>query len=341
MAEMFYDKDADLSIIQGRHVAVIGYGSQGHAHALSLRDSGVDVRVGLRPGSKSAAKAEAEGLRVLPVAEAVEEADLIMILAPDQVQRTVYKEEIEPHLTKGDALFFAHGFNIRYGYIEPDAAHDICMVAPKGPGHKVRESYVDGQGIPAIVAVEQDADGQAWPLALSYAKAIGATRAGVIETTFTEETETDLFGEQAVLCGGVSKLIQSGFETLVEAGYQPEIAYFEVLHEMKLIVDLIWEGGITKQRWSISDTAEYGDYVSGPRVIGPQVKEAMQGVLADIQDGTFAKRFIADQDNGGQEFKALRAEGEAHPIEATGKKLRASFGWTQQDSDYVDGSAAR
>ena len=215
------------------------------------------------------------------------------------------------------------------------------MVAPKGPGHKVRESYVDGQGIPAIVAVEQDADGQAWPLALSYAKAIGATRAGVIQTTFTEETETDLFGEQAVLCGGVSKLIQYGFETLTEAGYQPEIAYFEVLHEMKLIVDLIWEGGITKQRWSISDTAEYGDYVSGPRVIGPQVKEAMQDVLADIQDGTFARRFIADQDNGGQEFKALRAEGESHPIEATGKKLRASFGWTQEDSDYKDGSAAR
>ena len=341
MAKVYYDNDADLDLIRSKKVAIIGYGSQGHAHAQNLKDSGVDVVVGLRAGSASWEKAEAAGLQVAEVADAVAQGDVVMILVPDQYQRTVYAEQIAPNLKPDAALFFAHGFNIRYGYIEPDAAHDICMVAPKGPGHKVRESYVDGQGIPAIVAVEQDADGQAWPLALSYAKAIGATRAGVIETTFTEETETDLFGEQAVLCGGVSKLIQSGFETLVEAGYQPEIAYFEVLHEMKLIVDLIWEGGITKQRWSISDTAEYGDYVSGPRVIGPQVKEAMQGVLADIQDGTFAKRFIADQDNGGQEFKALRAEGEAHPIEATGKNLRASFGWTQQDSDYVDGSAAR
>ena len=341
MAKVYYDNDADLDLIRSKKVAIIGYGSQGHAHAQNLKDSGVDVVVGLRAGSASWEKAEAAGLQVAEVADAVAQGDVVMILVPDQYQRTVYAEQIAPNLKPDAALFFAHGFNIRYGYIEPDAAHDICMVAPKGPGHKVRESYVDGQGIPALVAVEQDADGQAWPLALSYAKAIGATRAGVIETTFTEETETDLFGEQAVLCGGVSKLIQSGFETLVEAGYQPEIAYFEVLHEMKLIVDLIWEGGITKQRWSISDTAEYGDYVSGPRVIGPQVKEAMQGVLADIQDGTFAKRFIADQDNGGQEFKALRAEGEAHPIEATGKKLRASFGWTQQDSDYVDGSAAR
>ena len=341
MAKVYYDNDADLDLIRSKKVAIIGYGSQGHAHAQNLKDSGVDVVVGLRAGSASWEKAEAAGLQVAEVADAVAQGDVVMILVPDQYQRTVYAEQIAPNLKPDAALFFAHGFNIRYGYIEPDAAHDICMVAPKGPGHKVRESYVDGQGIPAIVAVEQDADGQAWPLALSYAKAIGATRAGVIETTFTEETETDLFGEQAVLCGGVSKLIQSGFETLVEAGYQPEIAYFEVLHEMKLIVDLIWEGGITKQRWSISDTAEYGDYVSGPRVIGPQVKEAMQGVLADIQDGTFAKRFIADQDNGGQEFKALRAEGEAHPIEATGKKLRASFGWTQEDSDYKDGSAAR
>ncbi|WP_353081131.1 ketol-acid reductoisomerase [Tessaracoccus lapidicaptus] len=342
MAEMFYDSDADLSIIQGRHVAVIGYGSQGHAHALSLRDSGVDVRVGLRPGSPSAAKAEAEGLRVLPVAEAVEEADLIMILAPDQVQRTLYKEEIEPHLTKGDALFFAHGFNIRFGYITPPEGVDVCMVAPKGPGHLVRREYANGRGVPAIIAVEKDETGNAWPLALGYAKAIGALRAGGIKTTFTEETETDLFGEQAVLCGGASALVQAGFETLVEAGYQPEVAYFECLHELKLIVDLMYEGGIAKQRWSVSDTAEYGDYVSGPRVIDARVKENMKAVLTDIQNGTFAKRFIDDQDAGAPEFKELRAKGEAHPIEETGRELRKLMSWVKtDDSDYVEGSAAR
>ena len=342
MAEMFYDQDADLSIIQGRHVAVIGYGSQGHAHALSLRDSGVDVRVGLRPGSPSAAKAEAEGLRVLPVAEAVEEADLIMILAPDQVQRTVYKEEIEPHLTKGDALFFAHGFNIRFGYITPPEGVDVCMVAPKGPGHLVRREYANGRGVPAIIAVEKDETGNAWPLALSYAKAIGALRAGGIKTTFTEETETDLFGEQAVLCGGASALVQAGFETLVEAGYQPEVAYFECLHELKLIVDLMYEGGIAKQRWSVSDTAEYGDYVSGPRVIDARVKENMKAVLTDIQTGAFAQRFIDDQDAGAPEFKELRAKGEAHPIEETGRQLRGLMSWVKtDDADYVEGSASR
>lgn len=341
MAEIFYENDADLSLIQSKKVAIIGYGSQGHAHALNLRDSGVDVVVGLREGSHSWKKAEEAGLQVATVPEAVRESDVVMILVPDQHQRHVYTDQIEPNLKPGAALFFAHGFNIRYDYIQPGPDHDICMVAPKGPGHKVRETYVEGKAIPAIVAVEQDASGEAWPLALSYAKGIGATRAGVIKTTFTEETETDLFGEQAVLCGGVSRLIQAGFETLVEAGYQPEIAYFEVLHELKLIVDLINEGGITKQRWSISDTAEYGDYVSGPRVIDADVKANMKEVLNDIQDGTFAARFIADQDNGGQEFKALRAEGESHPIEKTGKTLRANFGWTQADSDYVDGSAAR
>ena len=342
MAEMFYDKDADLSIIQGRHVAVIGYGSQGHAHALSLRDSGVDVRVGLRPGSPSAAKAEAEGLRVLPVAEAVEEADLIMILAPDQVQRTLYKEEIEPHLTKGDALFFAHGFNIRFGYITPPPGVDVCMVAPKGPGHLVRREYANGRGVPAIIAVEKDETGNAWALALSYAKAIGALRAGGIKTTFTEETETDLFGEQAVLCGGASALVQAGFEVLTEAGYQPEVAYFECLHELKLIVDLMYEGGIAKQRWSVSDTAEYGDYVSGPRVIDARVKENMKAVLTDIQTGAFAKRFIDDQDAGAPEFKELRAKGEAHPIEETGRQLRGLMSWVKtDDADYVEGSAAR
>ena len=341
MAEVIYDDGADLGLIASKKVAVIGYGSQGHAHALNLKDSGVDVIVGLRPGSSSWEKAEAAGLEVADIPEATAAADVVMILTPDQVQRFVYAEQIAPNLKEGAALFFSHGFNIRYGYIDPGEGHDVCMVAPKGPGHTVRRQYLDGRGVPAIVAVEQDASGEAWALALSYAKGIGATRAGVIKTTFTEETETDLFGEQAVLCGGVSHLIQYGFETLVEAGYQPEIAYFEVCHEMKLIVDLINEGGITKQRWSCSDTAEYGDYVSGPRVIGPDVKEAMKGVLADIQDGTFAKRFIADQDNGGLEFKALRAEEEAHPIERTGRELRAKFGWAQVDADYTEGSAAR
>ncbi|MFP7697025.1 ketol-acid reductoisomerase [Trueperella sp. LYQ143] len=341
MAEIVYDDDADLSIIQSKKVAVIGYGSQGHAHALNLRDSGVDVVVGLRPGSKSEQKAREQGLNVATIEEATQVADVVMILAPDQHQRTIYAEQIAPHLKPDAALFFAHGFNIRFGYITPDAGHDVCMVAPKGPGHIVRRQYEDGRGVPDIVAVEQDASGQAWDLALSYAKAIGGTRAGVIKTTFAEETETDLFGEQAVLCGGVSQLIQYGFEVLTEAGYQPEIAYFEVLHEMKLIVDLINEGGLTKQRWSISDTAEYGDYVSGPRVINEQVKENMKQVLADIQDGSFAARFIADQDNGAVEFAQLRARGEGHPIEKVGGKLRKMFAWQQIDSDYTDGSAAR
>ncbi len=341
MTEMFYDDDADLSIIQGRTVAVIGYGSQGHAHALSLRDSGVDVRVGLKEDSKSRAKAEAEGLRVLNVADATAEADLIMILTPDQVQRHVYAEDIAPNLQAGDALFFGHGFNIRYGYIKPPADVDVALVAPKGPGHIVRREFEAGRGVPDLIAVEQDASGKAKELALSYAKAIGGTRAGVIETTFTEETETDLFGEQAVLCGGASQLIMYGFETLTEAGYKPEVAYFEVLHELKLIVDLMVEGGIAKQRWSVSDTAEYGDYVSGPRVITPEVKENMKAVLKDIQDGTFAKRFIDDQDAGAPEFKALRKKGEDHPIEATGRELRKLFSWIKNEDDYTEGSVAR
>ena len=341
MTDMFYDDDADLSIIQGRKVAVIGYGSQGHAHALSLRDSGVDVRVGLKEGSKSRAKAEAEGLRVVSVAEATKEADLIMILTPDQVQRFVYAEDIAPNLKAGDALFFGHGFNIRFGYITPPADVDVALVAPKAPGHTVRREFEAGRGIPDLIAVEQDFTGNAKALALSYAKGIGGTRAGVIETTFTEETETDLFGEQAVLCGGTSQLVQYGFEVLTEAGYKPEIAYFEVLHELKLIVDLMWEGGIAKQRWSVSDTAEYGDYVSGPRVITPEVKENMKAVLADIQSGAFAKRFIEDQDNGGVEFKALRKKGEDHPIEATGRELRGLFSWISNSDDYTEGSVAR
>jgi len=342
MAEMFYDSDADLSVIQDRQVAVIGYGSQGHAHALSLRDSGVDVRVGLREGSRSWAKAEAEGLRVVPVAQAVEEADLIMVLAPDQHQRHIYADSIEPNLVPGDALFFAHGFNIRFGYIKPPAGVDVCMVAPKGPGHLVRREYSEGRGVPVIVAVEKDESGQAWDLALSYARAIGGLRAGGIKTTFTEETETDLFGEQAVLCGGTSALVQAGFEVLTEAGYQPEVAYFECLHELKLIVDLMYEGGIAKQRWSVSDTAEFGDYVSGPRIIDASVKARMKEVLADIQSGAFAKRFIDDQDAGAPEFKALRAAGEAHPIEETGRKLRGLMAWVKShDDDYVEGTAAR
>ncbi len=342
MAQMYYDNDADLSVIQQRKVAVIGYGSQGHAHALSLRDSGVDVRVGLREGSKSIAKAQAQGLRVVSPAQACEEADLIMVLAPDQAQRHLYAQDIAPHLKPGDALFFAHGFNIRYGYIQPPEGVDVCMVAPKGPGHLVRREYTEGRGVPVVVAVEKDETGNAWPLTLAYAKGIGGLRAGGIKTTFTEETETDLFGEQSVLCGGLSHLITAGWETLVEAGYQPEVAYFECLHEVKLIVDLIYEGGIAKMRWSVSDTAEYGDYVSGPRVIDDQVKAHMKDVLADIQSGAFASRFIADQDAGAPEFKRLRAEGEAHPIEATGHKLRDLMSWVKNvDDDYVEGTAAR
>ena len=342
MAELFYDDDADLSIISGRKVAIIGYGSQGHAHALNLRDSGVDVRVGLREDSPSRAKATEQGLKVATVAEAVREADVVVILAPDQVQRHLYRDEIEPNLRDGAALMFAHGFNIRFGYISPAAGVDVFMVAPKGPGHIVRREYADGRGVPVLVAVEQDASGGAWDLALSYARAIGGLRAGGIRTTFTEETETDLFGEQAVLCGGASQLVQYGFEVLTEAGYQPEIAYFEVLHELKLIVDLMIEGGIAKQRWSVSDTAEYGDYVSGPRVIDAHVKANMETILAEIKSGVFAARFIADQDAGAPEFKELRAKGEAHPIEAVGRELRKMFSWIKPtDHDYSEGKVAR
>jgi ketol-acid reductoisomerase len=341
VTEIFYDQDADLSLIQSKKVAVIGYGSQGHAHALNLRDSGVEVVVALKEGSKSIPKAQEAGFTVLSVAEATKWADVIVVLAPDQHQRGIYAQDIQPNITAGKALLFGHGFNIRFGYIEAPDGVDVIMVAPKGPGHTVRREYEAGRGVPIIAAVEKDASGNAWELAWSYAKGIGGLRAGGIKTTFTEETETDLFGEQAVLCGGMSHLVQAGFETLVEAGYQPQIAYFEVLHELKLIVDLMWEGGIAKQRWSISDTAEYGDYVSGPRVIDPHVKENMQGVLSDIRDGSFAARFIADQDAGAPEFLALREKEAQHPIEATGKELRALFAWKQQDADYTDGSAAR
>jgi len=329
-AEIFYDDDADLGIIQGRKVAVLGYGSQGHAHALSLRDSGVDVRIGLPEGSKSRAKAEEQGLRVLTPAEAVAEADLISIQAPDTVQRKLYANDVAPNLKPGDALFFSHGFNIRYGYITAPEGVDVVLVAPKGPGHLVRRQFVDGKGVPDLVAVEQDATGNALALGLSYAKGIGGTRAGVIKTTFTEETETDLFGEQAVLCGGTSALIQAGFETLVEAGYQPEIAYFEVLHELKLIVDLIYEGGIARQRYSCSDTAEYGDLTRGPRIVSPAVKAEMRKVLDEIQDGRFATEWVEEDDKGRPNFTKLRQEGEQHQIEVVGKKLRGLMSWVDR-----------
>ena len=341
MAEIFYDKDADLSLIQGKKVAVIGYGSQGHAHSLNLKDSGVEVVVGLQPGSKSKAAAEEQGLKVVTPSEAAEWADVIMILTPDPAQRHVYASDIEKNLKPGKALVFGHGFSIRYGFITPPADVDVFLVAPKGPGHLVRREYLAGKGVPNLIAIHQDASGNAFELGLSYSKAIGGTRAGTIKTTFAEETETDLFGEQAVLCGGASQLIQYGFETLTEAGYQPEVAYFEVLHELKLIVDLMYEGGIAKQRWSVSDTAEYGDYISGPRVIGPEVKDRMRDVLTDIQDGTFARRFVADQDAGAPEFLALRAKGEAHPIEAVGRNLRKLFSWIKNSDDYQEGNAAR
>ncbi|MDQ2709527.1 MAG: ketol-acid reductoisomerase [Actinomycetota bacterium] len=326
-ANIYYDDDADLAVIQGRKVAVIGYGSQGHAHALSLRDSGVDVRVGLPEGSKSRQKAADEGLRVLTAAEASAEADLIMILAPDTAQRHIYAQDIAPTLKSGDAIFFGHGFNIRYGLITPPSDVDVAMVAPKGPGHLVRRQFVDGKGVPCLIAVEQDPSGGAKALALSYAAGIGGARAGVIETTFKEETETDLFGEQSVLCGGAAALVQTGFEVLTEAGYAPEIAYFECLHELKLIVDLMYEGGISGERYSISDTAEYGDLTRGPRIITAGVKDEMRKILTEIQDGSFAKEWVAEDDAGRPNFTRLQKEGADHPIEEVGAKLRSLMSW--------------
>ncbi len=323
MTHMFYDADAQPALIRQRRVAILGYGSQGHAHAQNLRDNGVDVRVGLRPNGASWARAQADGFRVVPVAEAVQEAEVIMVLLPDTRQPQVYREAIAPHLRPGHTLMFAHGFNIHYGTIQPPDFVDVSMVAPKAPGHRVREVFVQGGGTPALLAVHQDASGQARAVALSYAWGIGATRAGVLETTFQEETETDLFGEQTVLCGGVSALIQAGFETLVEAGYQPELAYFETLHELKLIVDLLYRGGLTYMRYSVSDTAEYGDYVSGPRVIGDAVRQAMREVLADIQSGAFARRWIAENEQGRPWFNQKRREAARHPIEEVGRRLRA------------------
>ena len=327
MAEIFYDDSADLSVVQRKHVAVLGYGSQGHAHALSLRDSGVDVRIGLPEGSRSRERAAEDGLPVETPAEACEQADLIMVAVPDHLQRGLYAEAIAPSLAEGDALFFAHGLSIRFGLIQPPPDVDVCMVAPKGPGHLVRRQFSAGRGVPVLVAVERDASGRAWPLTLSYAKAIGGTRAGALKTTFAEETETDLFGEQTVLCGGISELIKAGFSTLVEAGYQPEVAYFECLHEMKLIVDLMYEGGISKMYWSCSDTAEFGGYTRGTRVVNDQTREEMRRILAEIRDGSFARELVEEFDAGKPNFTKRREAEHAEQIEQVGARLRPMMSW--------------
>lgn len=329
MAKLYYDNAADLTLIQAKKVAIIGYGSQGHAHALNLRDSGVQVRVGLQPGSASRAKAEKDGLTVTTPAEAAAWADVIMILAPDTKQPKLYKESIEPHLTAGKTLMFAHGFNIRFGAIKPPKSVDVSMIAPKAPGHRVREVFTEGGGTPALLAVEQDASGNAKARALAYAKGLGCTRAGVLETTFTEETETDLFGEQAVLCGGVSALIKAGFETLVNAGYQPEVAYFECMHELKLIVDLIYRGGLSYMRYSVSDTAEHGDYTAGPRIVTQQTKDEMKKLLAEIRDGSFAQKWIEENEKGCPGFLATRQREQQHQIEQLGPSLRAMMPFLQ------------
>jgi len=333
MATVYYDTDADLSLIQARKVAVLGYGSQGHAHALSLRDSGCEVRVGLPGQSRSRGRAQAAGLAVDTPADACAWADVIMVLTPDTTQRKLYAEAIAPSLQPGNALFFAHGFNIHFGYIRPPADVDVAMVAPKAPGHLVRRQFEAGQGTPVLVAVAQDATGKAWDLAKSYASAIGGTKAGALVTTFKEETESDLFGEQAVLCGGVTALVNAGFETLVDAGYQPEVAYFECLHELKLIVDLMYEGGMKGMRYSVSDTAEYGDLTRGPRVIGAPAREAMAKLLADIQSGEFAREWVAEDDNGRPNFERLRAEAADSQIERTGKPLRKMMSWLNAPAD--------
>ena len=331
--ETFYDDDADLSIIQGRKVAVIGYGSQGHAHSQNLRDSGVEVVIGLREGSKSAAKAEEAGFAVKTVAEAAKWADVIMLLAPDTSQKQIFEDEIAPNLEGGNALLFGHGLNIHFKLIEPQANVTVGMVAPKGPGHLVRRQFVDGKGVPCLIATEQDPKGEGHDLTLSYAAAIGGARAGVIPTTFEAETVTDLFGEQAVLCGGVEFLIRTGFEVLTEAGYEPEMAYFEVLHEMKLIVDLMFEGGIANMNYSVSDTAEFGGYISGPRVIDADAKQRMKDILSDIQDGTFTKRLLANIEGGNKELESLREEFAQHDIEKTGTKLRDLMSWVKNPLD--------
>ena len=329
MATMYYETDADLAVLRERRVAVLGYGSQGHAHALNLRDSGVDVRVGLHAGSRSRGRAEEAGLAVMDTDEAAAEADVVVVLTPDTVQQAMWEAGVRDALSPGDALVFSHGFNIHFGLVEPGDDVDVFMVAPKGPGHLVRRLYVDGQGIPGLLAVHRDATGAALDLALGYGAGIGCARAGLLATTFAEETETDLFGEQAVLCGGASHLVQAGFQTLVEAGYQPEVAYFECLHELKLIVDLMYEGGITWMRHSVSDTAEYGDVTRGPRVIGADSRAAMERILAEVRDGTFAREWIAEHAAGGPNFERLRQEGRASQVEEVGEKLRAMMSWIQ------------
>ena len=328
--QIFYDSDADQGLIQARKVAVIGYGSQGHAHANNLRDSGVDVVVGLREGSASRDKAEKAGLSVAGVPEAVDGADIVMVLVPDELQADIYQAEIRQNIKAGAALAFAHGFSIHFGFIEPTQEVDVIMIAPKGPGHLVRSTYVEGGGVPCLIAVEQDASGLARDVALSYACAIGGGRAGVIQTTYKEETETDLFGEQTVLCGGITSLIQAGYETLVDAGYAPEMAYFECLHETKLIVDLIYEGGIANMRYSLSNTAEYGDVTRGPRIVSDKTKEEMKRVLAQIQSGEFAKEWMSESRSGGRKFQELRTQGQEHPIEEVGEKLRSMMPWIQK-----------
>ncbi|HAJ51682.1 MAG TPA: ketol-acid reductoisomerase [Corynebacterium variabile] len=331
--DVFYDADADLSIIQGRKVAVLGYGSQGHAHAQNLRDSGVEVVIGLREGSKSAPKAAEAGFKVLSNAEATAWADVIMILVPDTTQAKVYAEEVAPNLEDGNAIFFGHGLNIHFELIKPEANITVAMAAPKGPGHLVRRQFVDGKGVPCLIAVQQDPKGEGRDLALSYAAAIGGARAGVIPTTFEAETVTDLFGEQAVLCGGTEELVKTGFEVLTEAGYEPEMAYFECLHELKLIVDLMFEGGIANMNYSVSDTAEFGGYLSGPRVVDAGTKSRMKDILTDIQDGTFTKRLIANVEGGNKELEGLRADFAKHPIEVTGSKLRDMMSWVKNPLD--------
>lgn len=327
---VYYDKDADLSLIQGKRVAIIGYGSQGHAHANNLKDSGVSVVVGLRPGSASATKAKNAGLDVRSIEEAVAEADVVMVLAPDEHQARLYREQIKPHIKEAAALAFAHGFNIHFGQIEPREDLDVIMVAPKGPGHLVRSTYTQGGGVPSLIAVYQDATGAARDLALAYASANGGGRAGIIETSFREECETDLFGEQVVLCGGLTSLIQKGFETLVEAGYAPEMAYFECLHEVKLIVDLIYEGGIANMRYSISNTAEYGDLTRGPRIVTDETKAEMKRILNEIQTGAFAREFILENQAGAPKMKAMRRLGEEHQIEIVGERLREMMPWIRE-----------
>lgn len=322
MAKIYYENQADLGLLKGKKVAVIGYGSQGHAHALNLQDSGVDVRVGLYEGSKSWPKAEADGLRVVSNAQAAAEADVIMMVLPDPIQAEVYERDIAPNLKPGDTIMFAHGFNIRFGFIQPPADVDVTMIAPKAPGHRVREVFKEGSGVPALVAIHNDASGNALANALAYGKGIGSTRAGVLETTFTEETETDLFGEQVVLCGGVSELVKAGFETLVEAGYQPEIAYFECMHELKLIVDLMYQGGLNYMRYSVSDTAEWGDYKSGPRIVTDETKATMKEILAEIQSGAFAEEWMDEYHNGSPVLKATRTAEQTQELEQVGKGLR-------------------